>query len=46
MIRVCSLSALPRGGAQRVDVPVGVLGMNHSRLFGRCRRQLPTAVMV
>lgn len=31
---------------RRGDVPVGVLGMNQSRLFGRWRRQLNTAVMV
>jgi hypothetical protein len=29
----------------RGDIPVGVLGMNQSRLFGRWRRQLNSAVM-
>lgn len=30
----------------RGDVPVGVLGMNQPRLFGRWRRQLHAAVSV
>ena len=41
MIRDCPLSALPRRG----ELPVGVLGMNRSRIFGRWRRQINTVVV-